>query len=77
MAKDSGLCDVRSVDLDAVRADVRGVGGVSEHVRILYRDLHADRHLGARHGHRLHRLRRRAYGTHHDFICRKNAYQSA
>lgn len=29
---DPGMRDVRTVNLDAVRADVRGVGGVFEHV---------------------------------------------
>jgi len=76
LTKDPGMRDVRTVDLDAIRADVRGVGGVFEHVRVLHRDLSANRHLGARHGHRFHRLRRCAYGTHPDFIRCKNAYQS-
>jgi len=74
LAKDRGMRNVRTVNLDAVRADVRGVGGVFEHVRVLYRNLLADRYLGACHGHCFHRLRCRAYGTHHDFICCKNAY---
>lgn len=55
-AKDAGLCDVRRVDVDAVRIDVTGMGGFSRHARVLRRDLRVDRYCGDRDDHCVRRL---------------------
>lgn len=75
MLKDPGLCNVRAVDMDEIRANVRRMGGISGHVRVLHRNLHPSRNFGVRHGCRFYRLRRCTYGKYTGFIHRKNVYR--
>lgn len=75
LLKDPGLCNVRIINMDEIRTNIRGMGGISGHVRVLHRNLCADCNFGVRHGRRLYWLRSCPYGEHIGFIHCKNVYR--